>query len=153
DPETLIASGLQGIYNGTPVYFKTDDIPQIRSMNVDALHSGDFENGIAVTGDGMVVYVWDGGNIALNHQELIGRVEMLETSSLSPHATGVAGDIASSAVVPAAKGIAPEVFVKGLDFNGNAAFEMATQAAAPENQDYMVSNHSYRSIAGWHEGC
>lgn len=151
--ESLIESGFQGIYNGASVYYHVDDTRQINSMNVDYLNSGDFENGFAVTGDGMTAYIWDGGNVLLNHQELIGRVVMLEADvPLSSHATGVAGVIGASGVTPLAKGMAPDVFIKALNFQGNAASEMAAESSDPENENYMISNHSYGTIVGWAEG-
>lgn len=150
--EVLIEAGFQGIYNGMPIYYHIDDMRQIYSMNADFLHNGDFENGFAVTGDGMVAYVWDGGNVLTTHRELEGRVTLVENTSLSSHATGVAGVIASTGILPAAQGLAKEVHIKSLNFQGNAGTEMAYQASLEDNKDYMISNHSYGTIVGWVQG-
>jgi len=149
--EMVEGSGFQGIFNGVPVYYSTDDDKQLYSMNVDALHEGNVENGVAVSGDGMVVYLWDGGKVRVTHQELVNRVELVETSGTeSDHATGVAGVMGSSGVRPNAIGMAPAVNIKSLNFTyGNTVSEMSIRAAEDANSQYMVSNHSYGSLTGW----
>lgn len=140
-----------GFFNGIPVYFASDSQTQIRSMNVDFLYNNTLP-GVAVTGDGMMVYIWDGGEVLTTHQEFADRITIVESGSVSDHATGVAGVIVSAGVNPAAKGIAFGAQLKSLNFTtGSTISEIAFQSNLPENQEYMVSNHSYGSLTGWHQ--
>lgn len=140
-----------GFYNGIPVYFASDSQSQINSMDVDYLQNNTIP-GVAVTGEGMMVYIWDGGAVRTSHQEFTDRVTIVEAGSVSDHATGVAGVIISSGVNANAKGIAHGANLKSLNFTtGSTTAEMATQANLEENQSYMVSNHSYGSLTGWYQ--
>lgn len=139
-----------GFYNGMPVYFAPDSQSQIRSMNADYLYNSSIP-GVSVTGDGMTVYIWDGGAVRTTHQEFTDRVTIVESGSVSDHATGVAGVIISAGVATSAKGLAYEANLKSLNFtSGSTTNEMSTQSGLEENADYMVSNHSYGSLTGWH---
>ncbi|MDX9705726.1 MAG: S8/S53 family peptidase [Weeksellaceae bacterium] len=140
----------QGFSNGIPYYYAIDSRNQIQSMNVDKLGDNSLP-GIAVTGEGMTVYVWDGGKIRMTHQEYAGRVTQVETTGVnSSHATGVTSVIIGEGVSPLAKGMAPNASAKIYNFtNGNTVSEMNSEANSSENQDYMVSNHSYGSLVGW----
>lgn len=143
-------TGFQGFANGVPVIFSTDSRSQIRSMNSDYLADGTIP-GVSVTGDGMTVYIWDGGKVRLTHQEFDGRASNIETTgSNSSHATGVGAVIISSGVKENAKGIAPDATLKAMNFNnGVTTTEMADASSEEQNQDYMISNHSYGSLVGW----
>lgn len=140
-----------GFFNGIPVYFASDSQSQINSMNVDYLYNNTIP-GVAVTGDGMMVYIWDGGEVRTTHQEFTDRVTIVESGSMSDHATGVAGVIISAGVNPGAKGVAYGANLKSLNFNtGSTTSEIAFQSNQPENKEYMVSNHSYGSLVGWYQ--
>lgn len=140
-----------GFYNGIPVYLASDSQTQINSMDVDYLYDNAIP-GVAVTGDGMMVYIWDGGAVRTTHQEFGDRVTIVEDGSTSDHATGVAGVIISEGVNPGAKGIAFGANLKSLNFSsGSTTSEIATQSNLEENSEYMVSNHSYGSLTGWYQ--
>lgn len=141
---------LQAIDHNTPVYYDIDSRPQQRSMNVDYLSDGSL-TGVNATGDGYTVYIWDGGKIRLTHQEFGGRITQVETTgSDSDHATGVSGVIMASGVNTNAIGMAPQANLKGLNFTvGSTTAEIGYQSNLPENNDYMISNHSYGSLVGW----
>ncbi len=141
----------QGFYNGIPVYVASDSQSQINSMDVDYLYNNTIP-GVAVTGDGMTVYIWDGGTVRTTHQEFTDRVTIIENGTMSDHASGVAGVIIAAGVSPSAKGIANGASLKSMNFTiGSTTNEMVSQAALEENADYMVSNHSYGSLTGWYE--
>ncbi|SMC42982.1 S8 family peptidase [Moheibacter sediminis] len=140
-----------GFYNGIPVYLASDSQSQINSMDVDYLYNNTIP-GVAVTGNGMMVYIWDGGAVRTTHREFGDRVTIVEAGSVSDHATGVAGVIISEGITAAAKGIAYEANLKSLNFtNGSTTSEMVAQSNLEANADYMVSNHSYGSLTGWYQ--
>lgn len=140
-----------GFFNGIPVYFASDSQSQINSMDVDYLYNNTLP-GVAVTGEGMVAYIWDGGEVRTTHQEFTDRVTIVESGSLSDHATGVGGVIISAGVNPGAKGIAFGANLKSLNFTtGSTTSEISFQSNQAENENYMVSNHSYGSLTGWHQ--
>lgn len=138
-----------GFYNGIPVYFASDSQNQINSMDVDYLYNNTIP-GVAVTGEGMMVYIWDGGAVRTTHRELIDRVTIVENGDNSDHATGVAGVIMAEGLNPNSKGMAYGAHLKSLNFtSGSTTSEMAAQGNLEENSEYMVSNHSYGSLTGW----
>lgn len=140
-----------GFYNGIPVYLASDSQSQINSMDVDYLYNNTIP-GVAVTGNGMMVYIWDGGAVRTTHREFGDRVTIVEAGTVSDHATGVAGVIISEGITAAAKGIAYEANLKSLNFtNGSTTSEMVAQSNLEANADYMVSNHSYGSLTGWYQ--
>lgn len=142
----------QGIYNGVPVYLASDSQSQINSMDVDFLQNNTIP-GVAVTGEGITAYIWDGGLVRTTHREFTDRVSNIESSGTSSdHATGVAGVIMSAGVNASAKGIAHEANIKAFNFTvGITTNEISTQSGIPINSDYMVSNHSYGSLTGWYQ--
>ncbi|MFA5619498.1 MAG: S8/S53 family peptidase [Weeksellaceae bacterium] len=141
--------GFQGIFDGTPNYVASDSRNQVRSMNVDSLNYllPDTE----FTGNGFTVYIWDGGRVRTTHQEFTGRAVNVENSgTMSGHATGVGGVIISEGISGNAEGIASQANLKAYNFTtGSTTSEMAVESNNPENEDYMVSNHSYGSLTGW----
>lgn len=140
----------QGFANGIPYYYALDSKNQIASMNVDKLGNNTIP-GVAVTGEGMTAFIWDGGKARLTHNEFSGRATQVEFSgSDSDHATGVGAVIIGAGVVPIALGMAPTANLKVMNFTvGNTITEMAYHSNQPENADYMISNHSYGSLTGW----
>ncbi|MDO5654868.1 MAG: S8/S53 family peptidase [Flavobacteriaceae bacterium] len=132
------------------VYIDNLDQSQQAATNVDLLYNNALP-GVAVTGLGMTVYQWDGGRVDAGSNEMTGRVTNMEdtTSPLSDHATGVAGIMIASGIAPSAQGMAPDADVIAYDYNNNFN-EMSLESA--NNQNYMISNHSYGYQAGWRYG-
>lgn len=142
-----------GIEDGMPVYYTIDSRPQVHSMNVDYLNDGVIP-GVSVNGEGMTAYIWDGGQVRDTHNDMVGRVTNVESGTPNHyHATGVAGVIISAGTINAnGRGMARSAHLKSLNYTSGSTFtEMNTQAALADNSDYMISNHSYGSIAGWHK--
>ena len=148
--EDQLKENLVGKFGDFLVYIDRLDADQAIITNTDKLYNNTIPN-VAVTGEGMTVYQWDGGRVEATHVELAGRVTNMEpeTVGLSDHATAVAGIMAASGVSASAKGMAPNANVIGYDF-GNNYNEIASESA--NNIDYMISNHSYGYQAGWRYG-
>lgn len=110
-----------------------------------------------LTGLGQVVGIWDEGDVRSTHQELSGRVELMEhfhTSRRfhfpSSHATHVAGTIGAAGVDPQAMGMAPEVLLWSYDFNNDLAEVASVAMSDPNEADHIaLSNHSYGYVCGW----
>lgn len=133
--------------SGAPLYYTTYNFDAARSTQTDALWTGG-ELGLSLNGQGLTIGAWDGGRTRLSHQEFGGRaIQMDGASSNSSHATHVGGTIVAGGVDPAAKGMAPQATLHAYAW-GNDDAEMATAAA----NGLLISNHSYGSIAGWHDG-
>ncbi|WP_413168102.1 Ig-like domain-containing protein [Capilliphycus salinus ALCB114379] len=116
------------------------------TTNADQLWDGG-ELGLDLSGNGITVGVWDGGNVLDTHQEFGSRVVLGENSpgGFSDHATHVAGTIAASGVNPDARGMANQVQIISFD-NANDLAEI--EAATSQDQLYL-SNHSYGPSVGW----
>ena len=137
----------QGLSSGIPVYLSDDSQTQIVSMNSDFLNNNTIP-GVAATGNGMVVYIWDGGSVRSSHQEFTSRVANMESTANSDHSTGVAGVIMGEGINSAAKGIAYTANLNSYNYDNNIS-EIANASQLPENENYMISNHSYGSLTGW----
>lgn len=148
-PEGVSFQGMTA--EGTPVFYASDSRPQILSMDVDDLHNGTIP-GVTATGEGFTAYIWDGGLVRLTHREFEGRATNVETTgSNSFHATGVGAVIIAGGLNPNAQGMAYEANLKALNFTvGSTVGEISNQSSQPENQNYMISNHSYGSLCGWY---
>ena len=141
---------LVGKFGNFLAYIDVLDADQIKAANVDFLYNNTLPN-IAVTGEGMTVYQWDGGRVEATHREYEGRVTNMEEDdvAISDHSTGVAGVIIAQGLNANAKGMAPEANLIAFDYNNNFS-ELAAESAAAT--DYMISNHSYGYQAGWRWG-
>ena len=128
---------------GTPLYYKTDNVDAAISTRANFLHNNG-GLGLNIEGQGMTAYVWDGGLARETHQEYDGdggenRFSIGDGSTeLNFHAAHVMGTIISSGFDPAAKGMAPKA--NGIGSNWSNDISEATNAAA---NGMLVSNHSY----------
>jgi hypothetical protein len=143
---------LQGVDDmGYPIYLKTfNNITASATTRTNSLYSGGIL-GLSINGSSTNLIgklgLWDGGSVYAIHQEFSGgRIEQKDNpSTVSEHATHVAGTIAASGIYPIAKGMAWGLQkLYAYDFNSDLT-EMATAASA----GMVVSNHSYGYIAGW----
>ena len=99
--------------------------------------------GLNLQGNGYTVGVWEEGLIRATHQELEGRVTVVESGTVRDHATHVAGTIGASGVDAGAEGMATEVNLRSYTWDDDFA-EMDRDASLMQ-----VSNHSYGATAGW----
>jgi hypothetical protein len=138
---------LKSLSTGVPVYYITDNANAATSIGVNKLHTGG-GLGYTLNGQGIQIGEWDGGATLVAHQEFGSRVTQSDNAtSLSNHATHVAGTIVASGVQTAAKGMAPQATLLTNDWNNDNS-EMATAAS----NGLIISNHSYGVVSGWAYG-
>ena len=135
DPET-----------GIPMYFISEsNLNAANTMGTQKLWPGG-TLGLSLTGAGINVGEWDGGAVRRTHQEFGSRVTQVDgATTLSDHATHVAGTIMATGVQSASKGMAYEANLRAYDWNSDGT-EMATAAA----NGLLLSNHSYGYLTGWY---
>ncbi len=136
---------LQRFEFGLPQYYKTDNLNAAKTISTDKTWpSGG--GGFSLTGSTDTLGIWDGGKVRDTHQELTGRVILGDdATTLSAHATHVAGTMIATGVVAIAKGMSYQGRIRAYDWNSDQS-EMATAAAA----GLRASNHSYGYIRGWY---
>jgi len=139
------------IENGHPIYRVThSNVNAAKTIGTQHLHTW---SPVGLLGNGLTVGVWDGGAVRTSHVEfknLAGTaatraVRRDGTTSLSSHATHVAGTIGAVGVRSDAKGMAPEVNLDTYYWNSDAS-EMTAAAA----NGLLISNHSYGQRRGWY---
>jgi len=133
---------------GQPVYYTTFNAGGAILINTDKVYPGGLA-GFSLTGSGQRLGIWDGGKVRATHQEFTNaggsRVTQRDgASSLSDHATHVAGTLIAGGVDAAARGMSFEAMLDAYDWNNDNA-EMAAAAAA----GLKVSQHSYGYLTGW----
>ncbi len=134
---------------------RNDRLYIYRTMNVNAAIStaaSQIRNTApySVNGSGETVGIWDGGAVRNTHQELTGRVSVMDGAAIIDHATHVGGTIGAAGVVPSALGMAPSVQIASYDWNSDLS-EMTSRAMATSGTSGMIqlSNHSYGTLSGW----
>ncbi|PAM95531.1 hypothetical protein B4N84_09700 [Flavobacterium sp. IR1] len=130
----------------SPVYFTPDNVDAAKSTRANYLNSGG-GLGLALNGQNMTAYVWDGGPTLPTHNEFGGRVTIsdgitfIDTSiNNSQHANHVTGTIVAAGAVPQAKGMAFQGNAKTHDWNTDLS-----EATTAATNGMLLSNHSY----GW----
>lgn len=127
-------------------YFATDNLEGASTISTDKIQVFGLEN-FNLSGRGFTAGIWDGGQVLTTHQEFTSRVALGQTTSISDHATHVAGTMIAQGINPLAKGMANQATLISYDFQ-NPEGEMANEAA----NGMLVSNHSWGSRAGWSFG-
>ncbi|MEI6809742.1 MAG: S8 family serine peptidase, partial [bacterium] len=151
DPRTETdseSSRLIAIRDGRPYVLITHNRNAGISIAVDRVRNTDPFN---LSGSGRTIGLWDAGHALSTHQELAGRVSVMDGSPYwQGHSTHVGGTIGASGVVAMAIGMAPAVRIDSYDWNGDLS-EMASRAMAVpgETNKIQVSNHSYGPSTGW----
>lgn len=131
--------------DGTPIYYTTYNKFAAIATRANTLHNGGLL-GLNVEGQGMTAHVWDGGLARVTHNEYDGaggtnRFSVGDGSTaLHYHSAHVTGTIMASGVQPDAKGMAPQAYAVGFDWNNDLA-----EAAEAASNGMLLSNHSY----GW----
>jgi len=133
------------VQNNIPVYYLTTNLGGAKTVRTDKLWPTG-TSGLNLTGNGYnKMGKWDGGRVLLTHQEFHGRVFQIDSpSTLSTHATHVAGSLIATGIDPNAKGMAFEAYLDDYDWVDDEA-EMATAAG----NGMEISNHSYVTACGW----
>ncbi|MGB0805727.1 MAG: S8 family serine peptidase [Salibacteraceae bacterium] len=131
--------------NGFPIFYATDNSNAAATVGTNLVVAGAI-NGYGLTGNGMVIGEWDGGEVLTTHVELTGRVSQIDSpSDTSNHATHVAGTMIAAGIDASAKGMATAATIRAHDFYSDDS-EMTTFASTGR-----ISNHSYGRITGWRE--
>jgi hypothetical protein len=135
--------------DGFPQYLEADNVEAAITNHAAALRNRlPFE----LSGTGQVVGVWDVGTALLSHDELRGKVTLMDNEGVSQHATHVTGTVIGEGVNAAAIGMAPGAQVRAYG-NINDLLEATAEAAgsAQDQTRLFVSNHSYGVDGGWQD--
>ena len=130
--------------DGHPVYYQTNNYAASVMTNTTTLRTD-----LGVEGQGMVIGQWETRWPLTTHQDLTGRVTIMDTGgTTSSHATHVAGTLIGDPPIPQI----PGYFTTGMAYQANLESynsnnDMQEMAAAAN--DLLVSNHSYGTITGW----
>jgi hypothetical protein len=135
--------------DGHPVYYLTTNVNAALTTRASRVYPGGGA-GLSLTGNGVLLSVWDGGAVRTTHQELTGRATQSDSaSSFSAHSTHVSGTMIAAGVSAARKGMSYEATLHCFDWNSDLS---ETAAAAAAATPIRVSNHSYTTIQGWANG-
>jgi len=126
-----------------PIYRKTLNVNAAISNGANLLSPTPYN----LDGTGIRVGIWDEARVRSTHQELAGRVTIMDsTNSLtnSVHATHVAGIVGASGVDTNAKGMAPKVSINSYNWTDDyIEMTQAGAALAADISKIPLSNHSY----------
>jgi serine protease AprX len=130
---------------GTPIYINTKNRESGKLIKADRLYSGG-GLGLDISGQNMVVGVWDGGAVRPTHELFStseNKVKQIDTPTgegFDDHMNHVTGTIVGGAIEnrPEARGIAFNASSYNYDFE-NDIEEMVEFADA----GFLISNHSY----------
>jgi hypothetical protein len=134
--------------NDQPVYDQTENVNAAIST---AAHQVRATAPYHVTGANIRIGLWEAGGVPLNtHQELTtNRVSIFDTTTVSDHATHVAGTLAATGINSSTRGMVPAATLTCRNSANDAAEMTAAGAAAPNSTKIYLSNHSYGANAGW----
>lgn len=131
-------------YNGKPEFLTTFNLIAARTLSTDRVWM-DGGSGLDLTGNGLVVGVWDAGVLRSTHHEFGERARVMNTDAdVLGHPTHVSGTIGAEGFDGDARGMANQVIIEAYDWN-NDLEEM--DAAAGDG--LLLSNHSYGYIVGF----
>lgn len=141
---------LVSIADGVPKYLITSNVNAARTTRTNVVQPGG-SMGLNLTGTGVTLGIWDGGNVRTTHTEFNGRATIGDPgtgeASNSDHGTHVGGTMIARGANAAAKGMATAALLRSFGWTSDLA-EMAAAAQA----GMLVSNHSYGFITGWTPG-
>ena len=125
--------------DGYPIYYSTENVNAAKTTRASFLNTGG-GMGLTLNGQGMMVRVWDGGNVRTTHTAFGGRVTLGDNTSTGTilHATHVTGTMIASANPASVKGMAPEASARTFDWNDDVA-----EAISEVQSGMLISNHSY----------
>lgn len=134
-----------GFFNGFPRYRITSNLIAAHTTSTSPLWNGG-SAGLNLSGNGVILGIWDGGPVRTTHQEYAGRVTVTDgTSNTSNHATHVAGTMIASGIDALAKGMSPQATLFSNNWDNDNG-EMANMVL----NGMSISNHSYGFISGWY---
>ena len=126
-----------------PIYRKTLNINAAISNGANSLSPAPYN----LDGTGVRVGIWDEARVRSTHQELAGRVTVMDSTTStfdSDHATHVGGVVGATGINVNAKGMAPKVSLNSYDWNYDyTEMTQAGAALATDSSKIPLSNHSY----------
>ena len=129
---------------GMPQYLTTLNLNAARTISTNRVWK-DGGAGLALTGDGLVVGVWDAGLLRSTHYEFGERARpMNPDAEVLGHPSHVSGTIGAQGIDANARGMANKVIIESYDWD-NDLEEMDAAAA----DGLLLSNHSYGYIVGF----
>jgi serine protease AprX len=134
--------------SGKPVYINTKNRESATLIKANQLYKGG-SIGANITGDSMVVGVWDGGEVRATHELLSGKVTMQANQTLdgvganktysgNNHMTHVTGTIVGKNLPNKPRGVA--YGAKALCYDWNSDLQEMAEFGL---KGYLISNHSY----------
>lgn len=137
------------VENGHPWYYSTNNSSAAATTKANQFWQG---GRLALNLDGSTlppIGIWDAGAVLADHQEFISNgtsrvVQQDKVTSVSTHATHVAGTLAAGGTNNKAKGMAFNARINAYDWTNDNA-EMAEAAA----NGMLISSHSYGYTYGW----
>lgn len=135
--------------NGDVEFFSTSNAGSSITARANKLYFGG-GLGLNIQGQGMTVYVWDGGASLTTHTEFPNnKVVNIDGSGLSNHGTHVMGTILAQGINTTLRGLAFDA--SGMSYDWDWDFDEMTEAAL---EGMLVSNHSYGSTVSsrWYFG-
>lgn len=135
--------------NGMPEYYITSNRNSGRTIETDELLPGGV-TGLNLTGDGFLLGEWDAGTVRTTHVEFDDgaagtRITHRDAVATHWHSTHVGGTMVAEGQSVNAHGMAFEADLDSYDWDDDEA-EMATAA---DDDDLLISNHSYGWNRGW----
>jgi len=155
------AAYLEAVLDGLPVYKGTFNLNAARTISTDRVRPGG-DTGLNLTGTNTFFGLWDEGAVRTTHLEFTNRVTRMDgETNINFHATGVAGTLAASGLLPvwvfsggnwylisnAMRGMAYQAPVGSWDFNNDS---IKMRGAVVTNA-IELSNHSYGLRSGWEQ--
>ncbi len=130
--------------NGMPEYLTTSNLNAARTLSSNRVWK-DGGAGLDLSGEGLVVGVWDAGILRTSHYEFEdrGRPMNADAEELG-HPTHVSGTIAALGIDGDARGMANKAIIEAYDWD-NDLEEMEVAAS----EGLLLSNHSYGYILGF----
>ena len=126
-----------------PIYRKTLNVNAAISNGANLLSPAPYN----LDGTGIRVGIWDQARVRSTHQELTGRVTVMDSTTStfdSDHATHVGGVVGATGINANAKGMAPKVNLNSYDWNSDyTEMTQAGAALATDTSKIPLSNHSY----------
>ena len=126
-----------------PIYRKTLNVNAAISNGANLLSPAPYN----LDGTGIRVGIWDQARVRSTHQELAGRVTVMDpttSTSDNDHATHVGGVVGARGIDANAKGMAPKVSLNSYDWNSDyTEMTQAGAALATDASKIPLSNHSY----------
>ncbi|MCK4751509.1 MAG: S8 family serine peptidase, partial [Bacteroidales bacterium] len=129
---------------GNPEYLTTHNSNAAKTVSTDKVKVNG-GSGYDLSGNGIVVGLWDGGVFRDTHVEFEDRgIVIDESADVVGHATHVAGTIGARGIDAKAEGMSPAAILEGYHWDSDL-IEMDMAAG----EGLLLSNHSYGFVVGW----